>query len=142
MPTRKAHAIWNGTLKDGHGQMDVESGAFHGSYSFGTRFAEEKGSNPEELIGAAHAGCFSMAISGALVEAGFQPQRIETDAAVSIEKTGAGFSITAIRLSTKGRVPGIDAASFRDIAEQAKNDCPVSRALAGISISLEAELLE
>lgn len=142
MPTRKAHAIWNGTLKDGHGQMDVESGAFHGSYSFGTRFAEEKGTNPEELIGAAHAGCFSMAISGALVEAGFQPERIETDAAVSIEKTGAGFSITAIRLSTKGRVPGIDAASFRDIAEQAKNDCPVSRALAGISISLEAELLE
>lgn len=142
MPTRKAHAVWNGTLKDGHGQMDVESGAFHGSYSFGTRFAEEKGTNPEELIGAAHAGCFSMAISGALVEAGFQPQRIETDAAVSIEKTGAGFSITAIRLSTKGRVPGIDAASFRDIAEQAKNGCPVSRALAGISISLEAELLE
>jgi osmotically inducible protein OsmC len=142
MPTRKAHAVWNGTLKDGHGRMDVESGAFHGSYSFGTRFAEEKGTNPEELIGAAHAGCFSMAISGALVEAGFQPQRIETDAAVSIEKTGAGFSITAIRLSTKGRVPGIDAASFRDIAEQAKNGCPVSRALAGISISLEAELLE
>lgn len=142
MPIRKAHAVWNGTLKEGQGQMDVESGAFQGAYSFGSRFAEEKGTNPEELIGAAHAGCFSMALSGVLVEEGFQPQQIETEATVSIEQTGEGFRIASIRLSTKGRVSGIDVVRFQDLAEKAKTGCPVSRALAGTSISLEARLLE
>ncbi|MFO7593233.1 MAG: OsmC family protein [Pseudomonadota bacterium] len=142
MPTRKAHAVWKGTLKAGSGEMAVESGAFKGAYSFGTRFGEEKGTNPEELIGAAHAGCFSMALSGVLEAAGHPPTRIETEAAVSVEKQGDGFSITTVRLTTKGQVPGIDAERFKALAEQAKNGCPVSRALTGVSISLEAELLD
>ncbi len=140
MPTRKAHAVWNGTLKQGHGEMAVESGSYQGVYSFGTRFGDEKGTNPEELIGAAHSGCFSMAFAGLLEESGFQPQRIETEAAVSVEKSGDGFSITTIHLSTKARVPGIDDARFKELADQAKAGCPVSRALTGVSISLEAEL--
>lgn len=141
MPTRKAHAVWHGTLKQGHGEMSVESGAYKGSYSVGTRFGEEKGTNPEELIGAANAGCFSMAFSLMLEEAGFAGQSIETDAAVTIEKVGNGFRITRIHLSTKGRVPGIDTSRFKELAEQAKAGCPVSQALAGPSITLDAELL-
>lgn len=141
MPTRKAHARWNGTLKEGHGEMTVESGAYKGAYSFSTRFGDKSGTNPEELIGAANAGCFSMALSLMLEEAGFKPESIETDAAVSIEKADTGFRITRIHLSTKGRVSGIDAARFKELAEQAKTGCPVSQALAGPSITLDAELL-
>lgn len=141
MPTRRARAIWNGTLKDGHGTMAVESGAYKGTYSFATRFGEESGTNPEELIGAANAGCFSMAFSLILEEAGFKAESIETDAAVTIERSGEGFRITRIHLSTKGRVPGINTVRFKELAEQAKAGCPVSQALAGPTITLDAELL-
>lgn len=141
MPTRHAHAVWNGTLKKGHGEMAVESGAFQGPYSFATRFGEEKGTNPEELIGAANAGCFSMAFSLLLEEAGFIAISIDTAAAVTLEKVGDSFRITKIHLSTQGRVPGIDAARFKALAEQAKSGCPVSQALAGVAITLDAELL-
>ena len=141
MPTRRAHAVWNGTLTEGHGEMALESGAYKGAYTFATRFGEQKGANPEELIGAAHAGCFSMAFSGILEKAGFKAESIETTAAVSIEKAGEGFRITKIHLSTKGSVPGIDDLRFKDMAEQAKQGCPVSQALAATSITLDAELL-
>lgn len=142
MPTRKAHAIWKGTLKEGHGEMSVESGSYKGSYSFGTRFGEEKGTNPEELIGAAHAGCFSMAFSLLLEQAGFRAQSIETEASVKLEKAGEGFRITGIHLSTRGRVPDIDAGRFSELAEQAKIGCPVSQALTGPAITLDAQLVE
>ena len=141
MPTRKAHAVWNGTLKEGQGEMSVESGAYRGAYSFGTRFEEDPGTNPEELIGAAHAGCFSMAFSLILEQAGFKAHSIETDATVSIEKVGEGFQITKVHLSTIGRVPEIDAARFKELAEKAKTGCPVSQALAGPSITMDAELV-
>lgn len=140
MPTRKAHAIWKGTLKEGHGEMSVESGSYKGSYSFGTRFGDEKGTNPEELIGAAHAGCFSMAFSLVLEQAGFRVQSIETEASVKLEKAGEGFRITGIHLSTRGRVPDIDAGRFTELAEQAKIGCPVSQALTGPTITLDAQL--
>src|SRR5512143_101488 len=141
MPIRKAHAVWKGTLKEGHGEMSVESGAYQGSYSFGTRFGDEKGTNPEELIGAANAGCFSMAFSGLLEQAGYTPESIETDAAVSIDKSGDGFRITKVHLSPHCKIPGIDPVQFRAIAEQAKAGCPVSQALAGTTIILDAELI-
>lgn len=141
MPTRKAHAVWNGTLKDGHGELDVQSGAFKVPYSFRTRFEEEPGTNPEELIGAAHAGCFSQAFSMLLEEAGHKAESIETDAQVRIDPVDGGFKITQVHLNTRGRVPGCDAATFQEVAEKAKGGCPVSQALAGVEISMEAELL-
>lgn len=141
MPIRHAHAVWNGTLKKGSGEMAVESGAYKGPYSFATRFGDEKGTNPEELIGAANAGCFSMAFSLILEDAGFIALSIETVAAVTIEKVAEGFRITTIHLSTRGTVPGIEAARFKELAEQAKIGCPVSQALAGVTITLHAELV-
>lgn len=142
MPTHTAQAIWRGTLARGGGEMSVETGTYHGAYSFGTRFGDDKGTNPEELIGAANAGCFSMAFAGMLEEAGYLPESIETHAAVTIEKSGKGFRITRIHLTTRGRVPNIDAVQFRAIAEEAKAGCPVSQALAGTTITLDsAELL-
>jgi osmotically inducible protein OsmC len=120
--------------------MSMESGAYEGRYSFGSRFAEETGTNPEELIAAAHAGCFSMALSGALGKAGHPPERVETKAKVHLEKVGEGFGITRIELTTVARVPGIDEATFREQAEGAKRNCPVSKALAGVEISLDATL--
>jgi osmotically inducible protein OsmC len=140
MPVRKATAEWQGRLRDGRGKMRLGSGAFEGAYSFASRFAEGEGTNPEELIGAAHAGCFSMAFAGMLEKAGHTPERIRTTASVAVERVGDGFSITKSRLSTEGKVPGIDEATFREIAEQAKAGCPVSRALQGVEISLEATL--
>jgi len=141
MPTRKAHAVWTGTLKEGRGEMSVESGAYRGAYSFGTRFGDERGTNPEELIGAANAGCFSMAFSLMLEQAGYTAESIETDASVTIDKSGEGFRITKVHLSTHCKVPGIDPVQFRAIAEQAKEGCPVSQALAGTTIVLDAELI-
>ncbi|HEY0635643.1 MAG TPA: OsmC family protein [Gammaproteobacteria bacterium] len=141
MPTRTAHAIWRGTLKQGSGEMAVESGAYRGTYSAGTRFGDEKGTNPEELIGAANAGCFSMAFSLQLEQAGYIAESIQTEAAVTIDKSGDGYRITHIHLTMSGRVPGIDPVQFRALAEQAKEGCPVSRALAGTTITLDAELL-
>lgn len=112
--------------------MTAGSGAFNVSFSAGTRFGEEPGTNPEELIGAAHAGCFSMALAFALGQAGYQPNRIETTARVRIEQVESGFRITRIELDTQGDVPGIDEQTFRQFAEQAKNGCPVSQALRGV----------
>ena len=141
MPVRTSEAQWNGTLREGSGQMKLGSGAYEGSYSFGSRFEENPGSNPEELLGAAHAGCFSMALSGALTRAGFTPTRIHTTARVHIENTGGGFSITKIELNTEGEVPGIDQATFEEHANGAKENCPVSRALNVPEVTLNARLL-
>jgi len=141
MAVRHAEAIWNGTLREGSGTMKVGSGLFDGPYSFPSRFEEGEGTNPEELIGAAHAGCFSMALSGALVRAGFTPQRIHTTAAVHLEKVGEGFKVTRIHLQTQGTVPGLDAATFLEHAETAKATCPISQLLTGAEITLDAELL-
>ena len=140
MVARTAEAEWRGSLRQGAGVMKLGSGAFEGRYSFGTRFAEEKGTNPEELVAAAHAGCFSMALALGLGEAGFTPQRIHTPAQVHIERVQDGFRITRIELETDADVPGIDEGKFRQHAEAAKRDCPVSRALAGAEITLNARL--
>jgi osmotically inducible protein OsmC len=141
MALRTANAVWNGTLKEGKGRMTFGSGAFDGAYSFASRFEEGTGTNPEELLGAAHAGCFSMAFSGGLTRAGFTPTSIATQASVRLEKVGEGFKITTIELKTEGKVPGIDRAKFLEIAEGAKKNCPVSQALAGVTITLVATLL-
>jgi len=141
MALRSANAVWNGTLKEGKGRMTFGSGAFDGAYSFSSRFEEGTGTNPEELLGAAHAGCFSMAFSGGLTRAGFAPKSIATKASVRLEKVGEGFKITTIELKTEGSVPGIDREKFLEIAEGAKKNCPVSQALAGVTITLDATLL-
>jgi len=136
MPVRSATAEWSGTLREGQGTMRMKSGAYEGPYSFASRFEEGQGTNPEELIAAAHAGCFSMALSAGLSRAGIRPERIETTAKVHLEKVGEGFAITRIDLATQGRVPGIDEATFRQHAEAAKQNCPVSKLLAGAEIRL------
>ena len=140
MPTRTATAVWNGPIREGEGTMKLGSGAFEGRYSFGSRFEEAAGTNPEELIGAAHAGCFSMALAGFLGRAGHQPERITTKAKVHIVKEGEGFTISKVELDTEAEVPGIDEATFQAQARTAKEKCPVSRALAGVEISLNARL--
>jgi lipoyl-dependent peroxiredoxin len=141
MATRKAQAEWNGTLQEGNGKMAFGSGAFEGPYSFASRFEEGKGTNPEELIAAAHAGCFSMAFAAGLGKNGFNPQQVKTTATVQLLKGAEGFSITTIELNTEARVPGIDNAKFQEIAEGAKKGCPVSKALAGTEIKLVAKLV-
>ena len=140
MPTRHADAVWNGELRDGNGQLEVESGAYEGEYSFSTRFEDEPGTNPEELIGAAHAGCFSMALAGALGDAGHEPENVRTHANVHLDKDEGGFSITRIELETEASVSDIDDDEFQEIAREAKENCPVSRALAGVEIELTATL--
>ncbi len=137
---RKASAVWKGSIKEGKGSVKTETGLLDAPYSFTSRFESGKGTNPEELIGAAHAGCFSMALSLMLGEAGFEPQEISTTAEVKIEKDGDGFTITGIKLLTEAVVPGIDRDTFVKHAEEAKAGCPVSRALQGTEISLEAKL--
>jgi lipoyl-dependent peroxiredoxin len=141
MPVRKANAVWEGSLKEGHGTVALGSGAYEGPYSFGSRFEEAKGTNPEELIGAAHAGCFSMALSAGLGRAGFTPKRVATSAKVHLEKVGEGFKITRIELDNESEIPGIDESTFREHAGKAKEGCPVSQALAGVEISLNARLV-
>ncbi len=140
MPTRSAHAEWNGSLADGQGNMSFGSGAYEGPYSFESRMKNGQGTNPEELIGAAHAGCFSMALSGVLEGAGHPPESISTDAKVSFEQQGEGWAITGVELTTRARVPGIDEDGFRQAAETAKENCPVSQALGGTDITLNASL--
>lgn len=140
MAVRRASAAWNGGLLDGNGKMRLGSGAFEGPFSFKTRFEEEPGTNPEELIGAAHAGCFSMAFAATLGKNGFAPERVATDARVHLTKGETGFSISKIELHTEATVPGIDEAKFQELATAAKNSCPVSRALAAIEIELHAKL--
>ncbi|MFZ2508481.1 MAG: OsmC family protein [Steroidobacteraceae bacterium] len=137
---RKASAVWQGGLKDGKGTITTGSGALSAiPYSFGMRFENTPGTNPEELIGAAHAGCFSMALSNILGEAGIKPERIDTRAAVTLEKTDAGFSITKIHLDVSVRAPGADRAKFEAAAAKAKTGCPVSRVL-NAAITMNAEL--
>jgi osmotically inducible protein OsmC len=140
MVMRTSQAEWRGPLASGDGSVKLGSGAFEGRYSFNSRFEDGPGTNPEELLGAAHAACFSMALSLVLGEAGFPPRRISTSAAVEIERAGDGFAIPRIRLTTHADVPGIDLATLRTHAEAAKLGCPVSKALAGVEISLEADL--
>jgi osmotically inducible protein OsmC len=140
MATRSAKAVWNGGLKDGNGNMKLGSGAWEGKYSFASRFEEAPGTNPEELIGAAHAGCFSMALSGALGKAGFTPTRIATEAKVHLTLAEGGFAITRIELDCEATVHGITPAAFAEQAEGAKKACPVSRALAAVPIELKARL--
>src|ERR1700739_1204924 len=129
MAKRTASAVWEGTLREGQGTVKLGSGAFTGQYSFASRFEEGTGTNPEELIAAAHAGCFSMALSAGLSKGGPTPKRVHTSAAVHFHKVGDGFRITSIDLNTEADVPGIDAAQFQEFAEGAKKNCPVSKAL-------------
>ncbi len=140
MPVRQAEAVWEGNLLKGNGKMKLGSGAFEGAFSFASRFENGSGTNPEELIGAAHAGCFSMALSFFLERAGYSPERVHTVAKVHIDKVGEGFRITSVELDTEARIPGIDEKKFLEQAEAAKRGCPVSQALAGTEISLKARL--
>jgi lipoyl-dependent peroxiredoxin len=143
MPRRTASARWDGSLQEGAGTMRMASGAYEGPYSFQSRFEDGDGTNPEELIAAAHAGCFSMALSLGLGQAGHEPESIETEATVQLDKVGDGFAITHIVLRTRARVPGIDTGELQRQAQAAKDGCPVSKALGGVeSIELEAELLQ
>ena len=139
MITRESSAVWDGTLKGGHGKMKLGSGAFEGQYSFGSRFESGTGTNPEELIGAAHAGCFSMALSGQLGAAGMTAERIRTTATVSLEKQEAGFAITGIHLDVTAKIPGADPKAVLTAATNAKAGCPVSKALS-VPITMEAKL--
>ncbi len=140
MPDRTGKATWEGTLREGNGRMALGSGAYEGPYSFSSRFEEGAGTNPEELIGAAHAGCFSMALAGALARAGFNPTRIDTTATVKLAQGAEGPRISRIILETEATVPGADDTVFQQHAEQAKQNCPVSKALAGVEIELNARL--
>jgi osmotically inducible protein OsmC len=141
MPTRTATAAWQGETKRGGGTVALGSGAFEGPYNFSGRFESGPGTNPEELLGAAHAGCFTMALSLALTNAGTPPEALNTEANVTISPVDGGFEIDKIALSVRGRVPGIDDAAFREAAEGAKQNCPVSKALGAVKeITLDAAL--
>jgi osmotically inducible protein OsmC len=143
MPKRRAEARWDGSLQDGNGTMRMASGAYEGPYSFQSRFQEGDGTNPEELIAAAHAGCFSMALSGELGRAGHTAESVETNATVHLDKVGEGFGITRIELDTRARVPGVSEDEFQRVAEAAKEGCPVSQALGAVeAIELRASLVE
>ena len=140
MPTRKASATWQGGIMKGTGSFRGQTG-LGGSFSFGSRFQEEVGSNPEELLAAAQAACFSMALSAGLEKAGFVPTKVETDAACTVEKVGDGFKITRMQLTTTATVPSLDDAQFQEIAKATKEGCPVSTALKGnVQIDLDARL--
>ena len=142
MPARKAEAEWKGNVTEGKGRVSLGSGAFSGPYDFRGRTGDGAGTNPEELIGAAHAGCFTMALSAFLGRAGFTPDSIHTVATVHLEKQGEALVIPRILLTTQATVPNISAQQFQTIAEDAKKNCPVSRALAGVEIQLEASLAQ
>jgi osmotically inducible protein OsmC len=141
MPIRNAEAEWKGNLMEGQGHMKLGSGAFDGPFTFKSRMENGPGTNPEELIGAAHAGCFSMAFSAQLAAAGYTPKRVHTKAAVRFDKVEGGFAISRIDLTSEAEVPGIDNAKFQELAEGAKKGCPVSKALAGTQINLQARLV-
>ena len=140
MATRQAHARWEGNLKEGSGKVDFGRGAFSAPYSYASRFEEGAGTNPEELLGAAHASCFAMALSLILSEAGFKPEYVDATATVTIRPQDGGFKITRSHLLCEAALPGIDAATFAQHAEKAKANCPISKALAGTEITLEATL--
>jgi lipoyl-dependent peroxiredoxin len=138
---RKASAIWSGGLKDGKGTISTESGVLSSTpYSFRTRFESEKGTNPEELIGAAHAGCFSMALSMILGQAGMTAEKIETEATITMEQKDGGFAVTASHLDVKVTIPGADEAAFKQAAETAKANCPISKLL-NAKITMDAKLV-
>ena len=141
MPTRTANAVWNGSLEEGNGTMRMRSGSYEGPYTFQSRFKEGEGTNPEELIAAAHAGCFSMALSGDLGRAGYEPESVETTATVHLEMGDGPPTLARIVLDTRARVPGIEDGEFQELAEGAKQNCPISRALAAVpAIEVNAEL--
>jgi osmotically inducible protein OsmC len=138
MTTRTSFAEWKGTLKDGAGTMKLASGAYEGPFTFASRFESGKGTNPEELIGAAQAGCFSMFFSALLTKAGYTPESIQTSATVHL---GEGPTITLIEVRSQAKIPGIGESEFQELAEAAKKNCPISKALAGPEITLNATLL-
>jgi lipoyl-dependent peroxiredoxin len=140
MATRSSEAVWEGSLKEGSGKMKLASGAYEGAYTWSSRFENAKGTNPEELIAAAHAGCFSMSLSSNLGKAGYTPQHIHTISSVTVEVVGGGHRITGIHLETKAQVPGIADEQFQAIATKAKETCPVSVALASVPITMTAKL--
>ena len=140
MSTRRAHARWEGNLKEGMGKVDFGDGAFEGAYSFASRFEEGAGTNPEELLGAAHASCFAMALSLVLSQAGFKPEYVDAIAHVTVTPRDGGFKITKSHLVCEAKVAGIDEVTFTRHAQAAKTDCPVSQALAGTEITLDAKL--
>jgi osmotically inducible protein OsmC len=141
MTTSTASAVWEGGLKAGRGRFTAGSGSFQGDYSFSTRFEGAQGTNPEELIAAAHAACISMALSAGLEKAGTPPTQISTKASCTVDQVGDGFKITRIRLEVRGKVPGVDQAAFAKAAEGAKQGCPVSQALQGnVQMELDARL--
>jgi osmotically inducible protein OsmC len=141
MKTRKASAVWESSLENGKGTVTLGDGGLEIPYSFASRFEDGGGSNPEELVGGAHAGCFAMALAHALGEAGHPPMRIKAAAHVHLEKSGDGFAIPRIDLETEAEVPGIGAEQFAEIAQTAKQSCPLSKLLSAADISLEAKLL-
>jgi osmotically inducible protein OsmC len=139
--TSTSSAVWEGGLRNGHGKFSAGSGAFGGDYTFATRFESAKGTNPEELIAAAHAACLSMALSAGLEAAKTPATRISTKASCTVEKAGDGFRITKIRLEVRGQVPGLDQAGFETAAQKASEGCPVSQALKGnLEMELDARL--
>ena len=138
MAVRNAEAVWEGNLQEGHGTFKVGSGAFEGAYTFKTRFEEEPGTNPEELVGAAHASCFSMFLSAVLSKAGYKVERIHTKAQVHLEE---GPTITKIHLDTEAKVPGVDEKTFQEQVDVSKKGCPVSKALTGVNITVNAKLV-
>ncbi|MGD1890575.1 MAG: OsmC family protein [Cyclobacteriaceae bacterium] len=141
MAVRKANAQWQDGLKEGKGNLSLGSGAFEGNYSFLSRFEEGSGTNPEELIAAAHAACFSMALSAGLEKAGFQPESVKTEALVKLVQSDGGFSITKIDLVSEAKVPNISEEDFQEQANGAKENCPVSKVLKGAEITLDATLV-
>ena len=141
MAVRKANAVWEGTLKEGKGAMKFGSGAFDGAYTYMSRFEEGEGTNPEELIGAAHAGCFSMFLAAVLTNAGYNPTRVQTTATVHLGTVDGGPKITTIELDTEAEVPELDEATLMEKAEESKKGCPVSKALTGVDIKLNVKLV-
>jgi osmotically inducible protein OsmC len=141
MAVRKAEAVWEGNLQEGKGTMKLGSGAFEGAYSFASRFQEGTGTNPEELIGAAHAGCFSMFLSAVLSKGGYPPKRVHTTATVHLEQVDGAPWITKINLNCEANVPGVDQKTFAEQVEASKKGCPVSKALTGVEISVDAKLV-
>ena len=140
MATRKAEAVWSGSLRDGAGDLALESGAFSGPFTFKSRFEEGNETNPEELLGAAHAGCFTMALAAALGRERITAKEIRTTATVHLEAGAAGFSIPRIELKTRAQIPGMNPVHFAELAADAKKNCPVSKALTGVEITLDAAL--
>lgn len=140
MPVRKSTATWEGDLPKGKGTMVVGNGAYQGPYSFSSRFENGQGTNPEELVAAAHAGCFAMALSNELAKAGYTPTRVDSEARVHLDKTEGGFGVSHIDLLVEADVPGIDEALFQEKAQGAKAGCPISRLLSAVEITLDAKL--